>query len=118
MSWRLTGREVHAREEDQRKLVGTLGDRGLEVARPEGRLAGAGRHDDQVRDRIQPASREVAGERVPVGREERSVHEDASPPTRRPEERGQQQVDVDGQRIEERDLGGPCPDDPRHRLAQ
>ena len=63
-------------------------------------------------DRIQPARREVAGQGVPVGREERRVDEDPPPLALRPEERGQQQVDVDGQRVEERDLGGTGADDP------
>ena len=36
---RLAGREVHARQEDERELVGLLGDRRLEVLDPERRLA-------------------------------------------------------------------------------
>ena len=56
----LAGREVDAVEEDQRELVGMLGDGRLQVVGPDGILAGPRPDDDQVRRRIEAALGEVA----------------------------------------------------------
>ena len=114
----LPRREVDAGEEDQRELTGVLRDRTFQVRGPDRVLARAWPDHDEIRSRIQPARREVAVQSVPVGREERRIHQD--PPSRPlgPEERGEQQVDVDGQRVEDRDLERTGAHDPGHRLAQ
>ena len=55
---------------------------------------------------------------VPVGREQRAVGQDRAAPPGRAEEGGQEEMDVDGQAVRERDLDRAGADDPRHRLAQ
>ena len=105
-------------EEDEREVVGVVGDGRLEVLDPDDVLAVARSDDDEVRRRIQPALGEMARQGVAVGREERTVGEDPPAPAVGPEERGEQQVDVDGQAVEQCDLDRPGADDPGHRLAQ
>ena len=114
----LAGREIDASEEHERKGRTVLADRGLEVLDAQGVLPGARLHRDEVGRRIEPAIGEMAHQRVPVGREERHIHEDPSPRTARSEEGCEQQLDVDGQRVEDRHLVPPRPDDPGHAVAK
>ena len=72
----------------------------------------------QIARRVEPSLGEVARDRVAIGREERAVDEDPPAPAGRPEERGQQQVDVDGQPVQDGHLGRPGADDPGHRFAE
>ena len=115
---RLPGREVDAAQEDECEVVRLHGDGRLEVLDPDQVLTVARADDDEVRSRVQPALREMGRQGVAVGREERSVGEDPSAPAIGPEERGEQQVDVDGEAVEQRDLARERPDDPCHRPAQ
>ena len=94
------------------------GDGRLEVLDPDEVLALARSDDDEVGRRIQPALGEMARQGVAIGREERTVGEDPPAPAIGPEERGKQQVDVDGQAVEQRDLDRTGADDAGHRLAQ
>ena len=114
----LARREVDAGQEDEGEVLGVLGDRALEVARPDRRLAAPRSDHDQVRGRVEPALGEVAGQGMAIGREERRVRQDAAAPAGRAEERREQQVDVDGQAVEDRDLGSARTHDPGHRLAK
>ena len=57
---RLPRGEVDAGQEDEREVGAVLGDRRLEVRGPDGRLAGARPDDDEVRDRVETASGQVA----------------------------------------------------------
>ena len=115
---RLAGREVDAAQEQHGEVRAVLGDGGLEVAAPEGGITRPWLDDDQVRLRVEPARREVARQGMPVGREERAVGEDPAAAPHRPEERREQQVEVDRQRVEHRDLRRSRADDPGERLAQ
>ena len=90
----------------------------LEVLGPDEVVPVTRPDDDEVRRGIQAAPGEVGRQGVTVGREERTVGEDPATATLRPEERGEEEVDVDGQAVEQRDLDRARPDDPRHRLAQ
>src|SRR4051794_35750772 len=74
---RLSGRKVHASEEHEGELVGMVSDGTLDITRPQRRLTGSWRHDDQVADRIESARREMARERVAVRREQRRVDKDS-----------------------------------------
>ena len=85
----LAGREVDAVEEDERQRIRMLRDGSLEIARPDRGLACAWADDDEVALGVQPTLGEMAGQRVPIGREERGVGEDPAPTPNRAEERGE-----------------------------
>ena len=95
-----------------------LVDRRLQVLGPDDRLARARADDDEVLGRIQPVMDELRLDRISVGRERRRIDEQLRPGTVRAEERGQQQVQVHGQRVERRDLVRQRPDQPGRGLAQ
>ena len=100
---RLAGREVDPGQEDEREVVGRA--RAMAASRSSVRtrcLAVARADDDEVRRRVEPALGEVARQRVAVGREERAVGQDPPAPAVGPEERGEQEMDVDGQAVEQR----------------
>ena len=75
----LSGREVHAGEEHEGELVRVLDDGAFDIARPQRRLTGSWPDDDEVADGIESARREMARERMPVGREQRSIDQDPPP---------------------------------------
>src|SRR5690349_23299084 len=100
----LARREVDAAQEDGRELARAVADRGLEVVRPDGRLADPWLDDDQVRRGVEASRREVAGNGVAIGWEQRAVDEDPASRAARPEERDQEQVEIDRQRVGDRDL--------------
>ena len=81
----------------------------LEVLGPDEVLAVARPDDDEVRRGVQAAPGEVGRQGVPVGREERPVGQDPAAATLGPEERSEQEVDVDGQAVEQRDLDRVAP---------
>ena len=101
---RLTGREVHAVEDDEREGRAVLRDGRLEVLDPDRVLAGPRSDRDEVRVGVESAPREVAAVGVAVRREDRRIGQDASSRPGRAEERGEHQLEVDGQRVEDRDL--------------
>ena len=75
----------------------------LAVARPD---------DDELRRRVQAVEPELGRHDVAVAREGRAVDEDPLRDPARPEERREQQVEVDAQRVAGRDLGRPRADEP------
>ena len=108
---------VHAGEQGHGEPVTVLVDGALEVLDPVQRLAVPRPDDDQVARGIEPVQAQLQFDGIPVGRERRCVDEDRRPRAGRPEERREQQVQVDGQRVERRDLVGTRPDEPRGRFA-
>ncbi len=105
-----------------RKTTATDGpfscDRRLEIVRPDSRLAVPRPDDDQVCVRVETARRQVARQRVTVGREEWAVGQDPASRADGTEERGQQEVDVRGQAEHQPDLRGSGADDPGHRRTK
>ena len=106
---RLAGGEVDAGQEDQRDLAGPVGDGRLEILGPDGGFAGSRSDHDEVPHRVQPALGEVGRQGVAVRREERAVGQDPAAPAVRPEERGEQEMEVHGQAVEQGDLGRGAP---------
>ena len=115
---RLPGREVDPGQEDQGEVVGVRRDGRLEVCGPDDGLAVTGPDHHEICRRVEPALGQVARQGVPVRREEWVVGEDPPAPAGWTEERDEQQVDVDGQAVEQRHLDRVRADDPAHRLAQ
>ena len=109
--------EIDPREEDEREVGGVLGNRALEVGRTDRGLPAARTDDDEIGRRVETARCEMAGQGMAVGWEERAIGQDAPMSASWPEERGQQQVDVDRQGVEDRDLGWARTHDPGHRLT-
>ncbi len=64
-----------------------------------------------------PRAGQVGRQRVAIRREERAVGQDPASPPVRPEERGEQEMEVHGQAVEQGDLGRERAHDARHRLA-
>ena len=98
----LAGRVVHAGQQGDRERVAMRVDGRLEVLGPHRRLARARSDHDEVLGRIEPVMDELRLDGVPVRRERRRVDEDLRPAPARPEERGQQEVEVDRQRVHRR----------------
>ena len=117
MSCSLARGVVHAGQECDRQASAVLVDGRLEVVRRQRPFAVWRPDDDQVLRRVQAVESELQFDRVPVRREGRGVDEDRRSRAGRPEERRQQQVQVDGQRVERGDLAGTRADQSRRRSA-
>jgi hypothetical protein len=109
---RLAGREIDTGEEHHGEIVGVLHDGRLEIGGADDGLTRARTDDDEVRLGIQPAGRKVCRQGVSVGREEWAVGEDPSASAGRTKERHEQEVDIDGQAVEQRHLDRSRTDDP------
>ena len=116
---RLAGREVDPGQEDEREVVGLVGDGRFQVLGPDDRA-----HRRAGRRRPGPSSGSSprwARWLVRACRSDGKSGPSARIRRRRPlgpEERGEQEMDVDGQAVEQRHLDRARPDDPAHRLAQ
>ena len=114
----LAGRVADAGEQRHRQPVALRRDRRLDILVPQQVLALARAHDHELGRRVEAVEPELRRHDVPVARERRGVHEDPRPGAGGPEERGQQQVEVDAQRVAGRDLGSACADEPRRAVPE
>jgi hypothetical protein len=115
---RLAGREVDAGEQRDGKLVAMTVDRRIEVVRSERVLALARSDDHEIRRRVETVMAELRLDDVAVGWERRGVDEHPPPGAVGPEERREQQVQVDAERVRGADLGRCRADDPARRAGQ
>jgi hypothetical protein len=108
---------VHPGQERHGEAVSVLVDGRLEIVRRDERFAVLRPDDDEIARRVQAMQPQVRFDGVSVGREGRGVDEDRRPRPGWPEERRQERVQVDGQRVERGHFAGPRADEPGRRLA-
>ena len=114
----LAGRVVRPGQDGHGQPVPGGVDGRLERLRFDEVLARRGTDDDEVAGRVRAMQPQVALDGVAIGREGRRVDEDRPAVPGRPVDRGEEQVQADGQGVDRRDLVGLGADEPGARPAQ